>query len=126
MGLRTDGPISNRAGTGPAALTKQWAAKAWANLNGTGTIALRDSRNVSSAVDNGTGDYSFNFASAMSNASYVKIGNSSVPASTAGTFGVSINGAAPTPTTLRLASTNNSLAIADVLYADVQTHGDLA
>jgi hypothetical protein len=47
------------------------SAKAWANLNGTGTIALRDSFNVSSVVDNGTGDYTFNFSNAMSNANFV-------------------------------------------------------
>jgi hypothetical protein len=48
-------------------------AKAWANLNGTGTIALRDSLNVSSVVDNGTGDYTFNFASAMLNTNYATV-----------------------------------------------------
>ena len=36
-------------------------AKAWANLNGTGTIALRDSFNVSSVTDDGTGDYDFTY-----------------------------------------------------------------
>jgi hypothetical protein len=45
-------------------------AKAWANLNGTGTIALRNSLNVSSVVDNGAGDYSFNFSNAMTTGSY--------------------------------------------------------
>jgi hypothetical protein len=45
-------------------------AKAWANLNGTGTIALRDSLNVSSVVDNGVGDYTFNFSNVFSNPDY--------------------------------------------------------
>jgi hypothetical protein len=45
-------------------------AKAWANLNGTGTIALRDSLNVSSVTDIGTGNFDFNFANAMANANY--------------------------------------------------------
>ena len=55
---------------GAATLTKQQAAKSWCNLNGTGTIALRDSFNTSSVTDNGTGDYRFIFSSAMSDANY--------------------------------------------------------
>lgn len=43
---------------------------AWANFNGTGTPAIRDSFNVSSITDNGTGDYTVNFASPMTNANY--------------------------------------------------------
>lgn len=46
------------------------AAKAWANFNGTGTVAVRDSLNVSSITDNGTGLYTLNFATAMANANY--------------------------------------------------------
>jgi hypothetical protein len=44
------------------------SAKAWANLNGTGTISLNNSLNNSSVVDNGVGDYTFNHAAAMVNA----------------------------------------------------------
>ena len=42
-------------------------AKAWVNLNGSGTIASRDSFNVSSNTDNGTSDYTTTFTSAMNN-----------------------------------------------------------
>ena len=45
-------------------------AKAWVNFNGTGTVAIRDSFNVSSITDNGTGDYTLNFTTAMPNANY--------------------------------------------------------
>ena len=45
-------------------------AKAWVSFNGTGTVAIRDSFNVSSITDNGTGDYRVNFTNAMSNANY--------------------------------------------------------
>lgn len=46
------------------------AAKAWVNFNGTGTVAIRDSYNVSSITDNGTGDYTVSFTNAMANANY--------------------------------------------------------
>ena len=45
-------------------------AKVWVNFNGTGTVAIGDSHNVSSITDNGTGDYSVNFTTAMGNANY--------------------------------------------------------
>ena len=46
------------------------ACKAWVNFNGTGTVAIRDSYNVTSITDNGTGDYTVNFTNAMSDANY--------------------------------------------------------
>ena len=45
-------------------------AKAWVNFNGTGTPAIRDSFNVSSITDNGTGDYTINFTTAFPDANY--------------------------------------------------------
>lgn len=43
------------------------AAKVWVNFNGNGTIAIRDSHNVTSLADNGSGDYSVTFVNSMSN-----------------------------------------------------------
>ena len=62
--------ISDAAGTGPVTLTGQYAAKAWVNFNGTGTVAIRESGNVSSITDNGTGDYTVNFTTALTDANY--------------------------------------------------------
>lgn len=45
-------------------------AKAWVNFNGTGTVAIRSSFNVSSITDNGTGDYTVNWNPAIGNATY--------------------------------------------------------
>ena len=44
--------------------------KAWVNFNGTGTVAIRASYNVSSITDNGTGDYTVNFTTALVDANY--------------------------------------------------------
>jgi hypothetical protein len=52
-------------------------AKAWVNFNGTGTVAIRASYNVSSITDNGTGDYTVNFTTAMVDANYSLSANSS-------------------------------------------------
>ena len=54
--------------------TGQQACKAWVNFNGTGTVAIRESYNVSTITDNGPGDYTVNFTTAMVDANYSAIG----------------------------------------------------
>jgi hypothetical protein len=50
-----------------------FAARAWVNFDGTGTVAIRASGNVSSITDNGTGDYTVNFTTAMPDANYAGV-----------------------------------------------------
>ena len=57
--------LATPTGSAPAYL-----CRAWVNFNGTGTVAIRASGNVSSITDNGTGDYTINFTTAMSDANY--------------------------------------------------------
>lgn len=45
-------------------------AKAWVNFNGSGTVAIRASHNVTSITDNGAGDYTVNFTNAMTSTNY--------------------------------------------------------
>ena len=54
--------------------TGQQACKAWVNFNGTGTVAIRGSYNVSSITDNAVGDYTVNFTTAMADANYSAVG----------------------------------------------------
>jgi hypothetical protein len=49
------------------------SAKAWVNFNGTSTVAIRASYNVSSVTDNGTGLYTVNFTTAMPNNNYAAV-----------------------------------------------------
>jgi len=53
--------------TGSAPL---YACRAWVNFNGTGTVAIRASGNVSSVTDNGTGNYTINFSTDMEDSNY--------------------------------------------------------
>lgn len=55
-----------------------YTAKAWVNFNGTGTVAIRASGNCSSVTDNGVGDYTINFATAMVDANYGSAGMAGV------------------------------------------------
>ena len=52
-----------------------YACRAWVKFNGTGTVILRASGNVSSITDNGTGDYTVNFATAMQDKNYATTAN---------------------------------------------------
>ncbi|MBV5344055.1 MAG: hypothetical protein JZU63_00175, partial [Rhodoferax sp.] len=58
----------NASGSAPI-----YACRAWVNFNGTGTVAIRASGNVSSITDNGTGLYTINFATALPDANYCPV-----------------------------------------------------
>jgi hypothetical protein len=62
------GDLSFNSGYGSAAVA--YGCRAWVNFNGTGTVAIRASGNVSSITDNGTGDYTVNFTTSMPDANY--------------------------------------------------------
>ena len=68
MRLDTSGNLLFNSGYGSVATA--YGCRAWVNFNGTGTVAIRASGNVSSITDNGTGNYTVNFSTAMPNASY--------------------------------------------------------
>ena len=53
-------------------------AKAWANFSGFGTVSIRNSFNISSLTDNGTGDYTLNLTSATPNSNYASTFGSSI------------------------------------------------
>ena len=59
---------------GGSVLYPEYKCRAWVNFNGTGTVAIRASGNVSSITDNGVGEYTVNFTNAMPDANYVVVG----------------------------------------------------
>jgi len=60
--------LSTASGSAPS-----YSARAWVNFNGTGTVAIRASGNVSSITDNGVGDYTVNFTTAMPDTNYAVV-----------------------------------------------------
>jgi len=58
-----------------------FAPRAWVNFNGDGTISVRASGNVSSVTDQGTGDYTVNFSTAMSDTNFSCVGSSGLSSS---------------------------------------------
>lgn len=113
--------LQNAAGTKsvPVATVVDGSAKAWVNFNGTGTVAIRASFNVSSITDNGVGDYTVNFTTAMADANYAMSG---AAGRTVGDSFLGFASADPTATTLRIGSYNSSSAFADNAQIHVQVH----
>jgi len=62
--------VLNATGSAP-----MYACRAWVNFDGTGTVTIRASGNVSSITDNGTGDYSVNFTTDMEAGNYAATAN---------------------------------------------------
>tara|TARA_Y100001937_G_scaffold20636_1_gene28789 strand:- start:328 stop:777 length:450 start_codon:yes stop_codon:yes gene_type:complete len=104
---------------------QQGLAKFWTNLNGSGTIATRDSFNISSTSDDATGIYTFTINSDMANANYhitgsvgraglatATISNDSSPQNTAGQ--------------VQIICANSSNAAFDPPAVFTSGHGDLA
>ena len=68
MRLTSAGDLQMNSGYGSVATA--YGCRAWVNFNGTGTVAIRGSGNVSSITDNGSGNYTVNLTTAMPNANY--------------------------------------------------------
>lgn len=60
--------------SGYGSVATAYGCRAWVNFNGTGTVAIRASGNVTSITDNGVGDYTVNFTTAMPDANYAVTG----------------------------------------------------
>jgi hypothetical protein len=99
------------------------SAKAWVNFNGTGTIAIRDSFNVSSLTDNGTGAYNYNLTNSMNNTNYVDLTRGADTASGFVQLSTVTNN---TVSAVYIQSRNSSFSIGDSAYNIGQVHGDLA
>lgn len=110
--------LSTASGSAPS-----YSARAWVNFNGTGTVAIRASGNVSSITDNGTGTYTVNFTNAMSDINYT------TNATISQVYAVSNNLAlintnasgevAPTTSAVSVICLSNAGAVADVKYFSV-------
>lgn len=72
MRIDSSGNLLFNSGYGSVATA--YGCRAWVNFNGTGTVAIRASGNVTSITDNGTGVYTVNFTTSMPDANYTILG----------------------------------------------------
>lgn len=111
------GNFQFNSGYGSVAIA--YGVRAWVNFNGTGTVAIRASANVSSITDNGTGDYTVNITTAMPDANYAVAGccsrvNVNDPAPVFG-----LDRANPTTTAVSVQTANTANVRNDALFCMV-------
>ena len=106
MILDTSGNLQFNSGYGSVATA--YGCRAWVNFNGTGTIAIRASGNVSSITDGGVGIYRVNFTSSMPDANFTTV------ASSAGAGSVNNS-----TTAMLVNATSSTAQTANAAYVDV-------
>jgi hypothetical protein len=97
--------------------TGQQACKAWVNFDGTGTVAIRAQYNVSSITDNGTGDYTVNFTTAMVDANYSVVVSCGDGSNSFG--GTRVPFATPTTSSVQIGTTSATNTLADRDFVNV-------
>ena len=103
--------------SGYGSVATAYGCRAWVNFNGSGTVAIRASGNVSSITDNGTGDYTINLTNALVDANYGIILSVGVLGASAGIAGVFTTSFVPTSSALKVFAVGNaSDALADTAY----------
>ncbi len=116
----SSGNLSFNSGYGSVA--RAFGCRAWVNFNGSGTVSIRASGNVSSITDNGTGDYTINFSTSLTDANYSFSGavywNSGAPS---GLVGSGLT--APTSSAFKVITlSNNTDSPTDFPYVFVSVH----
>jgi hypothetical protein len=123
-GLQLDSSQNFKFNSGYGSVATAYGCRAWVNFNGTGTVAIRASGNVSSITDNGTGDYTVNFTTAFADTNYATIFTSdlktttSVPSSNGGYIAALSRNAVATTSAVRL-ETFTASQLLDALTANV-------
>lgn len=124
-GLTIDTSKNLQFNSGYGSVATAYGCRAWVNFNGTGTVAIRASGNVSSITDNGTGDYTVNFTNAMPDANYSVDGSirNSTDGSTANrdntTHGLHVKGnTSPTTSAVAIRTTMGATDVSAGAYID--------
>jgi len=112
--IYSDASANLQFNSGYGSIATAYGCRAWVNFNGTGTVAIRASGNVSSITDNGSGDYTVNFTTAMPDTNYAWSAIGSDIAAIRRTFAPYTS--APTTTAFRFLVTDNSVNQIDVVY----------
>ena len=107
---------------------QQGLAKAWINFNGTGTVAVRDSYNISSLTDNNTGLYTLSWSNSFANDDYSNAGMSGQQSSAMINVSCTIDDTAPTTSASQYNTMyeNSGSGNFDSTQVTIQVYGDLA
>ena len=113
--------------TETAARSTRGVAAAWVNFDGTGTIAIRDSENVASLTDSGSGKYLISFSNSFGAVDYCNNVTTRGVAATFSGLGSEDHDASRSVSSLSVYSTRpDTLAVTDSSSVSISAHGDLA
>jgi hypothetical protein len=122
-GLTIDTSANLKFNSGYGSVATAYGCRAWVNFNGSGTVAIRASGNVSSITDNGTGDYTINFATALTDANYALVGSGKIDDTNsdgnAPIVGLRRSTSAPTTTAARITTVSSVNVALDCTYVSV-------
>jgi len=114
-----DSSANFKFNSGYGSVATAYGCRAWVNFNGSGTVAIRASGNVTSITDNGTGNYTVNFTNAITDANYsFNLSRGRTGAQNGGVVAAT-NTNAPTTTSLRIISFNETYGGHDDDYMSV-------
>jgi len=106
--------------SGYGSVATAYGCRAWVNFNGTGTVAIRDSGNVSSITDLNVGKYRVNFSTAMPDANYAAVILSNADSGTSlGSFNNNYTGNAAERTTAKVDVASYAASFTDSAIFDV-------
>jgi len=120
-----DSSANFKFNSGYGSVATAYGCRAWVNFDGTGTVAIRASGNVSSITDNGTGDYTVNFTTAMPDVNYSAVANCDTNPSFSVQYvsmfvsSVGNNTVAPTTSSFRVSTRETSGSGRDETYITV-------
>jgi hypothetical protein len=104
--------------SGYGSVATAYGCRAWVNFDGTGTPAIRASGNVSSLTDNGTGDYTVNFTTALTDANYA-VGQNTKAANTTSRTTSQLQAISKTTTSVRCLTQQTTPTATDHVICDV-------
>lgn len=96
-----------------------YGARAWVRFDGTGTVAIGAAGNVSSITDRGSGAYTVNFTTAMSDANYATVATAGTPAANTAAYAHLANGVAPTTSAVAVDVITDGGTRQDATYVSV-------
>jgi hypothetical protein len=122
--MRLDSSANLQFNSGYGSVATAYACRAWVNFNGTGTVAIRASGNVTSITDNATGKFTVNFTTAIVDANYSISAIASTTSGNGATFTTveesGIGSPNPSTTSFKLSIRASSFADLDVPYIYAQ------
>jgi hypothetical protein len=120
--MRIDASGNLLFNSGYGSVATAYGCRAWVNFNGTGTVAIRASGNVSSITDNGTGDYTVNFTTAMPDVNYSALANAGDGTNYDVFARLNTAGTTYSTGSLRFKTTNNGGGATDCSIVTVSVH----